>query len=133
MSYQPRILTIDDEPVITQMLKLFLEAAGFAVRGENDPTKALQVAREFSPDLILLDYRMPRLNGCEVARFFTADYALRHVPIAFMSGSPKEEILLRTRPRDFQVFPTPLHMAMIVECVTHLVGARNKYRNSIRS
>jgi CheY-like chemotaxis protein len=76
--------------------------------------------------LILLDYRMPKLDGCELAKFFAADYSLRHVPVLFMSGSPQGEILERTCPRTYQVFQKPLCIPMIVDCIDELVDARNK-------
>ena len=82
-----RILIIDDEPAFTRMLKVRLEKLGpFTVKEENDPTCALRTAREFDPDLILLDIMMPYVDGSELATRFLADPLFRHVPIVFLTA-----------------------------------------------
>lgn len=59
-----RILIVDDEPSFVRLLKLNLERTGqFTVKEEHDGTKALPVATEFRPDLILLDMVMPKIDG----------------------------------------------------------------------
>lgn len=69
-----RILIVDDEPGVTRSLKLNLEAmAGYEVRTENDSALAINAARDFHPQLILLDVLMPRLDGCEVSARIHAD------------------------------------------------------------
>lgn len=63
-----RILIVDDEHAITRMVKLNLESTGrYEVRGENSSVNALAVAREFRPDLVLLDVIMPGADGGEIA------------------------------------------------------------------
>ena len=62
-----RILIIDDEAGFTRMVKLNLEKTGqFEVREENKATYALAAAREFKPDLIILDVIMPTMDGGDV-------------------------------------------------------------------
>ena len=67
-----RILVVDDEPTITRLLKLNLEQTGdYEVATENDSQAALATAKEFRPDLILLDVMMPKMDGyelCDVLR-----------------------------------------------------------------
>ncbi len=63
---KPRILIVDDEPSFIRLLKLVLERTGrYSVRKEGDATKALEVALEFQPDLILLDFVMPKVDQVE--------------------------------------------------------------------
>jgi two-component system, OmpR family, response regulator len=82
-----RILVIDDEPSVTRLTKMNLELTGsYEVRGENDPRNTLAVAREFRPDLILLDVMMPAMDGGEVASRLGADPQLKDVPIVFLTG-----------------------------------------------
>lgn len=89
-----KILVVDDETSITRLLKLNLEKDGaFIVRTENEGTKALAAAREFKPDLILLDVMMPDIDGGDVAAIIQADPLLRSVPIVFLTAAVKKEEL----------------------------------------
>lgn len=68
MTTRPKILLVDDEQAITNNLAPFLERAGFAVAVAADGETALRQVPSFSPDLIVLDILMPRLDGREVLR-----------------------------------------------------------------
>jgi len=82
-----RILIVDDEPGITRTMKVNLERTGvYTVRTENQAGQALAAAREFEPDLILLDVMMPDMDGGEVAAGFRDDPALQHIPIVFLTA-----------------------------------------------
>lgn len=90
-----KILIVDDESGFTRLLKLTLEKTGaFVVLEENDGTKAREVAREFQPDLILLDIVMPKIDGGDVASQIQADPQLKHIKIVFLTAivSQKETI-----------------------------------------
>jgi two-component system, OmpR family, response regulator len=89
-----KILVVDDETSITRLLKLNLEKGGaFTVRTENEGTKTLAAAKEFKPDLILLDVMMPDIDGGDVAAIIQADPLLRSVPIVFLTAAVKKEEL----------------------------------------
>jgi CheY-like chemotaxis protein len=82
-----RILIVDDEPSVTRDLKLALEdTLRYEVWTENDPRHATAAAREFRPDLILLDVIMPGLDGCEIAAHLHADPESRDIPIVFLTA-----------------------------------------------
>ncbi len=83
-----RILLVDDEKSLTTLLKLNLEETGqYEVRVENFPEDALAAAREFQPDLVLLDIIMPRLPGGNVAVQITSDPQLKDTPIVFLTAA----------------------------------------------
>ncbi|MBI4327237.1 MAG: response regulator [Chloroflexi bacterium] len=87
-----RILVVDDEASFTRLLKLNLEQTNqYEVRVENWPEDALPAAREFQPDLIMLDVMMPRLFGGDVASRLRADPALKDTPIVFLSAAVRKE------------------------------------------
>jgi DNA-binding response OmpR family regulator len=82
-----KILVVDDEPALTRMLQLNLERTGrYLVRTENRGAAALQAAREFRPDLVLLDVMMPDMPGDEVATALDEDPLLRGTPYIFLTA-----------------------------------------------
>jgi DNA-binding response OmpR family regulator len=82
-----RILLVDDDRRVTKLVGWFLETRGrFQVLVENDSELALEKARAFRPDVIVLDVDMPRLDGGDVAIRLGADRDLAKVPIIFMSS-----------------------------------------------
>jgi CheY-like chemotaxis protein len=87
-----RILIIDDERPYTEMLKLNLERVGrFLACEENDARRALATARQFGPDLVLLDVMMPDIDGGDVAAMLAGDRDLRDVPIVFLTALVAQE------------------------------------------
>jgi CheY-like chemotaxis protein len=82
-----KIMAIDDEPGVTRLIKLNLEKTGlYEVLAVNQAESALAEARQFKPDLILLDVMMPNLDGGEVAAQIEADPVLKDVPIVYLTA-----------------------------------------------
>ncbi|WP_343929157.1 MtrAB system response regulator MtrA [Tsukamurella strandjordii] len=82
-SMKPRILVIDDDPALAEMLTIVLRNEGFDSMVVGDGTQALGAAREFRPDLVLLDLMLPGMNGIDVARVLRAD---SNVPIVMLTA-----------------------------------------------
>ena len=81
-----RILVIDDNINSSKVARLILERIGrFDVRELNDPEQAIEVAREFAPDLILLDVCMPKIEGSAVAEQFQRTPGFTNTPIVFLT------------------------------------------------
>jgi PleD family two-component response regulator len=84
---KPRILCIDDEAPVCELIRCLLERSGdFTVDVETNSKTAMDHARVFRPDLVLMDIKMPGLDGFTLARIFRQEPALRHRPILFFSG-----------------------------------------------
>jgi len=82
-----RILVVDDEPAVSFFIKDNLVATElYEVRTENQGRKAIEEARKFQPDLILLDVMMPDMLGSEVAAQLQADPVLQTTSFIFVSG-----------------------------------------------
>jgi CheY-like chemotaxis protein len=84
MKKKKRILVVDDERGFTHLLKLVLRQ--YDIMEENDSRKALDTARAFRPDLILLDVVMPGLDGGNLAARMQADALLQRIPIVFLTA-----------------------------------------------
>ena len=120
-----RILIVDDEHPITRMVKLNLEATGrYEVRGENSSVNALAAAREFRPDLVLLDVIMPGADGGEIAARMKNDAVLRQVPIVFLTAtvSPKEAGKGGLMSAGMKFLAKPVSLATLVACIEEFLG-----------
>jgi two-component system OmpR family response regulator len=85
---EKKILIVDNEPELTDVLKIALETlACFCIQTENDPSHAVAVAKEFAPDLIIMDIKMPGLDGADVAIQLQAETTLSETPIVFLTGT----------------------------------------------
>jgi len=83
-----KILIIDDEATFTRMVRMNLEQTGrFEVREENRAAKAMGAAKDFMPDLILLDVIMPAMDGGELASRLKADPQLTNIPVVFLTAT----------------------------------------------
>jgi CheY-like chemotaxis protein len=92
MTNKKRILLVDDEKSFTTLLKLNLEETGnYEVRVENWPEDAVGAAREFKPNLVLLDIIMPRLPGGNVATLIDDDPELKGTPIVFLTAAVRKD------------------------------------------
>lgn len=80
------ILLVDDSPASLKLLSLWLEEAGYAVRQAPSGELALWSLQSRHPDLILLDVRMPGLDGFATCRRLKADERIRHIPVIFLSA-----------------------------------------------
>ena len=86
MAHMARVLVIDDSPTITKVVQLVLTKAGYQVHTAPDGEAGLAAARAERPDLILLDFVMPRMNGYQFCRELNADAKLRDLPVILMSA-----------------------------------------------
>ncbi len=86
---KPRILVVDNERAFTQLTKLTL--TDYEICEENRSKHALETARSFKPDLILLDVVMPGLDGGDVAAQLRTDPQLQKVPIVFLTSIVTEK------------------------------------------
>src|SRR5881409_1457197 len=81
-----RVLVIDDSPTITKVVQLVLTKAGYDVHTAPDGEAGLAAVRADRPDVILLDFVMPKMNGYQFCRELTADPLLKDVPVVLMSA-----------------------------------------------
>ncbi len=82
----PKILIIDDESTLVELLQVNFEFEGFSVSKAADGIEGQEKIRRELPDLILLDVRMPELDGFELCRRLKEDPATRDIPVVMVSA-----------------------------------------------
>jgi two-component system, OmpR family, KDP operon response regulator KdpE len=87
MAEQSHILVVDDEPQITRVLRTSLVAQGYEIRVANDGEMALEIMKDWTPDLIITDLAMPALSGVELCRRVRA---VSQIPIIVLSVRDQE-------------------------------------------
>ena len=86
-----KVLVIDDEPEITEIISAFLSNAGYEVKVENSSVEGMSVVKSFMPDVILLDIMMPVMDGYEVCSKLKKEPALAHIPVLFLTGKDAKD------------------------------------------
>jgi two-component system phosphate regulon response regulator PhoB len=85
-----KILVVDDEADVTDLVSYHLKSKGYVVQTANNPNQSLSLARSFLPDLVILDVMMPDLNGMQICRLLRADPQLKNVPVIFLTAKAEE-------------------------------------------
>lgn len=87
---QAQVLMVEDEPAQREILTYNLEKEGFAVRSAGNGEEALLMIAEAPPDLVILDWMMPRVSGIEVCRQLKSRNDTRHIPIIMLSARSED-------------------------------------------
>ncbi len=127
----PTVLTVEDDPFVRADLRLVLEEAGFQVCAAADGLAAVELAREHSPDVILLDLGLPRLDGVEAARRILAE---RDVPIVALTGRSRRLVEQAVEAGAVSYVAKPFHEdevvgALLDALATHRRGDRSPERD----
>ncbi len=83
---RPRILLVDDDPDILDVLEITLSEENYELLKVRDGEEALKIIKSKPLDLVLLDYAMPKMNGRQVCMEVKKDILLRHLPIIMVTG-----------------------------------------------
>lgn len=92
---QPRVLIVEDEPPLVELLSYNLEKAGFQIHIARDGEEALLAVEERKPDLILLDWMLPYVSGIEICRRIRRNPETRNVPIIILTARGEEDDRIR--------------------------------------
>ena len=93
----PHVLVVDDDPVVADLVAFRLQRLGLQVTVQTDGETGLAAARRLRPDLVVLDWLMPRMDGLEVCRALRADAdpALARTPVLLLTAKSQEPDLER--------------------------------------
>src|SRR6478609_6160557 len=85
-----KVLVVDDEESILELLKYNLEKGGYEVKTASDGSRAVDIARKFIPDLVLLDIMMPKMDGVETCRLLRDIPELQKMFVVFLTARSEE-------------------------------------------
>ena len=123
-----KILVIDDEPEITDIVETFLTESGYTVEVENTSKNAMEKARQFKPDVILLDIMMPDVDGYNVCQEIKNDPALTHIPVIFLTGKDRNDDMGRSFKAGGDMFiKKPFSCERLLEIVNIVIMSTNKH------
>ena len=93
----PHVLVVEDDPVVADLVAFRLQRLGLGVTVETDGESGLAAARRLRPDLVVLDWLMPRMDGLEVCRALRADAdpALARTPVLLLTAKSQDPDLER--------------------------------------
>jgi DNA-binding response OmpR family regulator len=87
---QKKILVVDDDPYILMSLEFLMKKNGYHVLVARNGTEAMEIVKEYIPDIMLLDIMMPDVNGYEICKYIKATKKLNHCKVVFVSAKSTE-------------------------------------------
>jgi CheY-like chemotaxis protein len=108
-----RVLIVDDVEIVRKALQVGVQKLGHEAEGASDPLVALELARQHPPDLALVDYRMPGMDGVAFFEEMRRQLGDRCPKVLFVSATPPEEVRAK-------LLPTGLEPAGFVRKPFHL-------------
>jgi GAF domain-containing protein/CheY-like chemotaxis protein len=117
----PRILVVDDDPTVRELVARHLERAGFAVTTAKGGQDGLRLARELRPAAVTLDIMMPDIDGWTVLAAMKGDPALSHIPVVLMTIVEEKNRGYALGAADYLV--KPVDRGKLVAALRHICGA----------
>lgn len=115
-----KILMIDDDTCLLEIMKYFLEMEKYQFTGLNGTNDIIRSVRSIKPDLVLLDYLLPFKNGGELCCRLHGCRGFEHTPIILMSAFPQQQLSLDNVP--FSIFvPKPFDLWYLLACMRKLL------------
>ncbi len=118
-----KILIVDDEADIIEILQYVLEAQGYECITAMDGEEGLKSARELKPDLIILDVMMPKINGYKISRLLKYDNKYKDIPILMITArSQEEDKIIGEETGADEYITKPFNVDYVVEKVKKYLG-----------
>jgi two-component system, OmpR family, response regulator VicR len=122
-----RILIVDDELAITEMLEQALMDEGYSVRKTTQSLRFYDEVREYHPDVVLLDLMMPYLDGEDELRLMSLEPATSDIPVIMITGKPdandREEEFRAIGVR--KIFIKPVDLNDLLKAIHDIIGDAN--------
>lgn len=128
-----RILVVDDEQEVVDLVRIMLEQEGCTILEANDGEQALARARSDLPDLIMLDVRMPRMDGMTTLRNLHADPVLADIPVIMLSVvTTYPDVRAALQQGAIAYLSKPFELREMVRLVIDVLGMDDTQREALR-
>lgn len=118
-----KILLVDDEPDIIEILQFMLESQGYECITATDGEEGLKKAREINPDIIILDVMMPKINGYKICRLLKFDNKYKDIPILMLTArSQDEDKLIGEETGADEYITKPFEVDEVIETIKKYIG-----------
>lgn len=87
MTGKKKILVVEDDPKSLKLVKDLLEMAGHKVFSSGDAEEGISLAKDGAPDLVLMDFKLPGMNGLEAYKILNADERTKKIPLVFVTAT----------------------------------------------
>ncbi len=113
-----KILIVEDDQNLLRLESVLLASRGYEVKGVGDGQAALDAVATMKPDLLLLDIRLPKIDGLEVCRQIKANEATCHIPVIMLTAKKSNEDIVKGEQSGADGYLTkPFKSVMIIETV----------------
>jgi CheY-like chemotaxis protein len=124
MKQTAKIMIIDDEPGILEVVKIILEGEGYQVFTINNSEEAIAKINLIKPNLIFLDVRMPGIGGEEICRQIKISHSTKEIPVILLSASfGTKQLVKKCGASDY--LEKPFEMENIIKMVSNYLGTVN--------
>jgi len=131
MGERKKILIVEDDKDIAELVKLVLETENFEVEAELNPESAYEKAKSSRPDAIMLDLLMPRMDGWTIFKKLRQDHSFDDVPIAILTGKSQQvDQMVGLHIMNVDAYITkPFGKQELIDKTYELIGKRKKPAN----
>ena len=127
MNEKTRVLLVDDEPDLVQMVSLRLQSAGYEVVPAYDGQQALDQVKQSRPDIIILDLMLPKMDGYKVCRLLKFDERTKGIPVLiFTARAQVEDVTLATECGADAYITKPFDARVLLDKLQELLAARGQ-------
>ncbi len=121
---RPRVLCVEDEAGMLDLLRLILESAGYAFVGAEDGMEGLQLMRAEQPDLVLLDLMLPEVDGAEVLLTKKKDPAIQRIPVIAVTAlaSPFDQIMWKRHTEIQEYITKPFKRKELLDTIERVLA-----------
>ena len=125
---QPRVIVADDESIVRMDLREMLESLGYLVVGEaGDGESALHLSRELKPNIVVMDIKMPGMDGIEAGRILTEE---RIAPVLLLTAYSQQDLVERAKEAGVMAYIVkPFHEADLAPAIEVALQRWNEFRS----